>query len=170
MKTTYSAALKASPARPVVDDYGSCFADFVQMKTLALKRFERFGNRNGANANTLGFGKELVRNLGIRVDAVRLAELDAVTETLACNKQEFMMELLVAGIEQAKQAIRLAGLEKRYEETVDRRIAEAGFSMEPSSNEGYWTLHYAGRPVAAETFTAEDMTPGEASSRDAAGS
>ncbi|WP_061289687.1 hypothetical protein [Azotobacter vinelandii] len=155
MDKNYVQAVKANKARAGLGDYGSSFSDFVLMKTLAAKRLEHFGNRNGANANTLGFRKELVRNIGIRVDALRLAELDAITAILECNKQEFVMELLVAGIEQAKQAIKEAGLEKRYEELVDAKVSEAGFSVEPSSTEGYWVLHHGGKPIVSGAFVTE---------------
>jgi len=125
------------------------FTDFLTMKVIGSKRVQTFGNAYGANANTLGFShkKELVRNLGVRVDAVRLAELDAVTAILGCNKQEFVLELLVAGLEQAKAAIRTAGLRHLYDDALDRNMAAAGFTVEPSPNAGYWTLHHKGEPI-----------------------
>src|SRR5690348_15685387 len=98
---SYSAAVASLPIRSKGSDRDS-FSDYLFMKVIASKRIQQFGNAYGANANPLGFPKELVRNLGIRVDPVRLAELDALTEVLDCNKQEFVLELLVGGIEQGK--------------------------------------------------------------------
>ncbi len=153
MVTTYSEAIRANTegSERRRGAYSTGFSDFVAMKVLAAKRVDRFGSPHGANANVLGFTqrKELVRNLGIRIDAIRLAEIDALTEILGCNKQEFVLEVLVAGIEQAKEALYTAGLQTAYEEKLDLNIQEAGFSVEPSRNEGYWTLHYKGEPLIA---------------------
>ncbi len=149
MTMTYSEAVKASAEKGETGAYSASFSDFITMKVLAGKRTERFGNVYGANAHVMAFAqrKELVRNLGIRVDALRLAELDAVTEILNCNKQEFVLELLVAGIEQAKEAIATAGLQHVYDEAIDRKIAQAGFTVVPATTEGHWTLLHNGEPI-----------------------
>lgn len=157
MEIGYSAAMKIESGKAELTDFRTCFSDFVAMRTLAAKRLELFGNPRGANANTAGFGhlKELVRNVGLRVDAIRLAELDAVTELFACNKQEFFMELLVAGLDQAKDSIREAGLEKRYEALVDQRIAAAGITVGPSPNKGHLSLYFRGEPIVSPLFADE---------------
>lgn len=157
MQKTYSQAIKANMrkleeiGRPF-GPYGAGFSDFLMMKVLARKRVERFGNPFGANALPMVFSqkKELVRNVCVRVDPIRLAELDALMELLGCNKQEFVLELLVAGIEQAKAALRDAGLEPAFDEAVDKRMAEAGFTAEPSHHDGFWTLHHRGELVVNE--------------------
>ncbi|HEY8577940.1 MAG TPA: hypothetical protein VIL88_16560 [Devosia sp.] len=150
-KLTYTQSAAANQAQlpdlPRQDQ--DIFDDFLIMKIIEQKRVQQFGNRSGANTNALGFAqrKELVRNLGVRIDAVRLAELDAVTEFLGCNKQEFVMELLVAGLEQTKSVAAKNGLGLLLSETIDRKVEEAGFSVEPSANKGFWTLHYKGQPL-----------------------
>jgi hypothetical protein len=152
----YSEANKANEAALArqAGAYSSGFEDFLTMKTLARKRINMFGNPFGANAHALAFStkKELVRNLCVRVDAVRLAELDALTEVLDCNKQEFVMELLVAGIEQAKEALASQGLQQIFDECVDQRIADAGFTMEPAATEGFWTMHHRGEPIVNKDY------------------
>lgn len=149
MSMTYSSALKANAEKGETGAYSAGFSDFIAMKILASKRTERFGNVYGANAYLMAFSqrKELVCNLDIRIDAIRLAELDAVTEILNCNKQEFVLELIVAGIEQAKQALTAAGLQHAYDEVVDEKIAEVGISIAPSASQGCWTLHHNGEPI-----------------------
>ncbi|MGV3550118.1 hypothetical protein [Rhizobium sp.] len=125
------------------------FSDFVAMKVIALKRTHQYGNVYGANALPMGMAqhKGLVRNVCVRVDAMRIAELDALTELLDCNKQEFVLELLVAGMEQAKAALRTAGLEKAFDTAVDRKLDEAGFSVVPPGEGGFWGTHYQGKPI-----------------------
>ncbi|HMO30227.1 hypothetical protein [Enterovirga sp.] len=125
------------------------FSDFVKMKVLARKRIEQYGNPFGANAfpMILAQHKELLRNVCVRVDAPRIAELDAVTEILDCNKQEFVLELLVAGIEQAKAALREAGLESVFDAAVDRKLEEAGFTVAPPHEDGFWRTLYRGEQV-----------------------
>lgn len=128
---------------------GDSFADFITMKVITRKRVEQFGNIHGATANMVGFGqnKDLIKNLGVRIDAIRLAEIDALTEFLDCNKQKFVLELLAAGIEQAREAVVRAGLGDQFNAVLNRKIAEAGFSVEPSGDKGYWTLHHQGEPI-----------------------
>ena len=125
------------------------FADFVQMKVIALKRTHQYGNAFGANALPMTFAqyKGLLRNVCVRVDAMRIAELDALTELLDCNKQEFVLELLVAGMEQAKTALRAAGLEKAFDAAVDKKLEEAGFTVVPPNEDGFWGTHYQGKPL-----------------------
>lgn len=149
--TTYSQSVRENLARSNADDadYAEGFHDYLSMKTLARKRIERFGSPMGANATPLAFSDqpELVRNLCVRVDAIRLAELDALINVLGCSKQEFILELLVAGMAQARSMLARDGLQQAYEGDLDDRIEKAGFTVEPSPNEGYWTLHYRGNPL-----------------------
>lgn len=128
------------------------FSDFVTMKVLARKRIEQYGNPYGANSFPMAMAqhKELVRNVCVRVDAPRIAELDAVTEILDCNKQEFVLELLVAGIEQAKAALREAGLEHAFDAAVDRKLDEAGFTVAAADEAGFWGTHYRGNPITSK--------------------
>lgn len=128
---------------------GESFAEFLTLKVIARKRIEQFGNFHGATANMVGFGqnKDLIKNLGVRIDALRLAELDAITEFLDCNKQKFVLELLAAGIQQAREAVVAAGLEGRFNAVLDRKFAEAGFTVEPSGEKGHWALHHQGEPI-----------------------
>lgn len=148
---TYTQSVAANEAH--LSDYPrqdpAVFEDFLLMKIIEQKRVQQFGNRHGANANAMCFAqkKGLVRNLGVRVDAVRLAEIDAVTEFLGCNKQEFVMELLIAGLEQAKAAAAENGLSLLLNNAIDRKMEEAGFTVEPSPKEGFWTLHHKGQPL-----------------------
>lgn len=158
MAKTYTEAMKANYQKMeeigrYFGPYAAGFSDFLRMKVLARKRVERFGNPFGANALPMVFSqkKELMRNVCVRVDPIRLAELDALMEVLQCNKQEFVLELLVAGIEQAKAALREAGLEHAFDAAVDKRLAEAGFTAEPSpAGDGFWTLHHNGELVVNE--------------------
>ncbi|PYE39954.1 hypothetical protein DFI02_12032 [Rhizobium sp. PP-F2F-G20b] len=151
--------------RPQQDS--NIFREFLSMKVIEQRRVQQFGNRYGANAHAVGFAqkKELVRNLGVRIDAVRLAELDAITEFLGCNKQEFVMELLLSGLEQAKAAAAQGGLKPMLDEAIDRKVAEAGFSVEPSPNEGYWTLHYKGQPLHNERAAEQAQALGATTSQ-----
>jgi len=161
-KLTYTEAVAANEVQnphPVRQD-ASSFGEFLSMKIIEQKRIQQFGNRFGANANAVGFAqkKELVRNLGIRIDAIRLAELDAVTEFLGCNKQEFVMELLVAGLEQTKAVAAQNGLRLILDGVIDRKVEEAGFSVEPSPNEGFWALVHKGQPLHNERAAEQAKT------------
>lgn len=129
--------------------YQEGFGDFLQAKALARKRLERFGNPTGANATVLALSdkKELVRNLCVRVDALRLAEIEALTNVLGCNKQEFVLELLVAGIEQAKKVLDQQGIRHLFDQQLDQLVEEAGFTMEQAEPEGFYRTHYKGQPV-----------------------
>lgn len=154
MTITHSEAEKANGQKLAELGYvpgltGASFSDFLTMKVIALKRTHQFGNAYGANALPMGMSqhKGLVRNLCVRVDAMRIAELDALTELLDCNKQEFILELLVAGMEQAKTAIRAAGMEKIFDEAVDSKLDDAGFTVAPSPSEGFWATHYQGKLI-----------------------
>lgn len=144
---------------------GESFSDFVTMKVLARKRVEQFGNPYGANAMAMVFSdrKDLLRNVCVRVDPIRLAELDALMELLDCNKQEFVLELLVSGIERAKSALREAGLDAVLDAAVDRRLDEAGFAV-AQREDGFWTLEHRGERVVAKAAQAH-----EATARDATG-
>jgi len=153
MTVSYSEARKANEEKLLQIGYrpgptSESFSDFVKMKVLARKRIEQYGNPFGANAFPMALSqhKELLRNVCVRVDAFRIAELDALTELLDCNKQEFVLELLVAGIEQAKTALRKAGLEHAFDAAVDRKLDEAGFTVAPN-NGGFWGMSYRGEPI-----------------------
>jgi len=160
-KLTYTQSVTSNlamdPDRPHQDS--NVFSEFLTMKIIEQRRIQQFGNRYGANAHAVGFAqkKDLVRNLGVRIDAVRLAELDAVTEFLGCNKQEFVMELLLSGLEQAKVAIAQGGLKPMLDKTIDRKVEEAGFSVEPSPNGGFWTLHYKGQALHNQRAAQQDQ-------------
>ena len=144
----YSEALKRNQERHAVPAQDDGFEEFLMSKTLDRKRIERFGNPFGANALPLALtgNPELVRNLCVRVDAMRLAELDAVIAVLGCNKQEFVLEMLVSGLARAQSLIGEHGLKEVFEATMDEKIAEAGFSMVEAGN-GYWQTHYKGKPL-----------------------
>lgn len=131
------------------------FSDFVQMKLLARKRVEQYGNPFGANSFPMALAqhKELVRNVCIRVDAPRIAELDALTEVLDCNKQEFVLELLVAGIEQAKSQLTEAGLRYAFDAAVDRKLDEAGFTVDAATEAGFWRTSYRNEPIVNKDAT-----------------
>ena len=154
MQKTHSEARKANEKKLHEMGYrpgptSQSFSDFVTMKVLARKRIEQYGNPYGANSfpMVMAHHKELVRNVCVRVDAPRIAELDAVTEMLDCNKQEFVLELLVAGIEQAKAALREAGLENAFDAAVDRKLDDAGFTVTAPNEDGLWGSHYRGEPI-----------------------
>lgn len=157
--TTYSEATRENLAQNGAEDgdYADGFHDYLTMKTLARKRVERFGSPVGANTTPVGFSHqpELLRNLCVRVDAIRLAELDALTDVLGCSKQEFILELLVAGMAQARSLLARHGLQHPYESDLDDRIHKAGFTVEPSTNEGYWTLHYRGKPLKNSDYESQ---------------
>lgn len=144
---------------------GESFSEFVTMKVIARKRIEQYGNPFGANAMGMVFSdrKDLVRNVCVRVDPIRLAELDALMELLDCNKQEFVLELLVAGIEQTKAALREAGLEASFDTAVDQRLKQAGFAVAQREN-GFWGLTHDGATVATKEAQAH-RAAAEASTR-----
>jgi hypothetical protein len=153
MQKTHSEARKANERKLREMGYrpgptSESFSDFVKMKVLARKRIEQYGNPYGANSFPMVMAqhKELVRNVCVRVDAPRIAELDALTELLDCNKQEFVLELLVAGIEQAKTALREAGLEHAFDAAVDKKLDDAGFTVAPNKG-GFWGMNYRGEPI-----------------------
>jgi len=145
------AELTAARRETGIGPTGESFAEFLTLKVIARKRIEQFGNIHGATANLVGFGqgKDLIKNLGVRIDALRLAELDALTEFLDCNKQKFVLELLAAGIQQAREAVARAGLEERFNAVLDRKIAEAGFTLEASGEKDDWALHHQGEPLVS---------------------
>jgi len=145
---------------------GDSFSDFITMKVIAQRRSHQFGNPFGANATAMVFAqyKELLRNVCVRVDPFRMAELDALTEVLDCNKQEFVLELLVAGMEQAKAALRAAGLERAFDDAVDKRLDEAGFSVAPQSASGFWQTHYRGKPIVNKQAEHHEKMAGAISS------
>lgn len=154
MQATHSEARKANERKLREIGYrpgptNESFSDFVTMKVLWRKRIEQYGNPFGANSFPMAMAqhKELVRNVCVRVDAPRIAELDALAEVLDCNKQEFVLELLVAGIEQAKAALREAGLEHAFDAAVDRKLNEAGFTVVAPNEAGFWGTHYRGEPI-----------------------
>lgn len=153
MTTTHSDARKANEEKLHQMGYrpgptSESFSDFVKMKVLARKRIEQYGNPFGANSFPMALAqhKELLRNVCVRVDALRIAELDALTEILDCNKQEFVLELLVAGIEQAKTSLREAGLAYAFDAAVDKKLDDAGFTVAPLNN-GFWGMNYRGEPI-----------------------
>lgn len=128
---------------------GESFSDFIKMKVIAQRRTHQFGTPFGANSTPMVFAqyKELLRNVCVRIYPFRMAELDALTEILDCNKQEFVLELLVAGMEQAKAALREGGLERAFDEAVDKKLEDTGFSVAPQSPDGFWQTHYRGKPI-----------------------
>lgn len=128
---------------------GESFSEFVSMKVISAKRTHQYGTPYGANSLAMVCAqyKDLLRNVCVRVDALHAAELDALTEILDCNKQEFVLELLIAGIEQTKSALKSAGLERAFDEAVDNKLNDLGFSVEPANEEGFWGTNYKGKPI-----------------------
>lgn len=127
------------------------FDDFLTMKTLGTKRVWSFGNALGANAGQICMGghrSDLVRNLCVRLDLLRLVELDAVTDVLDCSKQEFVLEALSAAISKAFHSIEEHGLAHLFEQRFKERFEKAGFSFRPIAEGGaHEALHFDGEPV-----------------------
>ncbi|MBI1867607.1 MAG: hypothetical protein HYS06_04840 [Methylocystis sp.] len=123
------------------------FDDFLTMKTIGTKRVWTFGNPLGANASPVcmgGHSRELVRNLCVRVDALTLAELDAVTDVLDCSKQEFVVEALSAAIAKAMHGIDEQGLAHLFDERIKDRLEKAELSFQPSADGSHEWLYFRG--------------------------
>jgi hypothetical protein len=140
------------------------FDDFVVMKAIGAKRVQSFGNAFGANASPVGMGshsKELVRNLCVRVDALSLAEIDALTDVLECSKQEFVIELLTAGIAKTMATLEQQGLAGLFEQRMSERLEKAELSFRPTADGKFTTLHFRGEQVRAKDWKqAEAPGPG----------
>jgi hypothetical protein len=142
------------------------FDDFVAMKAIGAKRIQTFGNAFGANASPVGMGshsKELVRNLCVRLDALSLAEIDALTDALECSKQEFVVELLAAGIAKTMAALEQQGLSSVFEERMGERLKKAELSFQPTADGKYRHLCFRGEVIRAKDWKRHE-TPDEPAS------
>lgn len=164
MSVSYTDAVKANNVAGGRERgaYAEGFSDFLTMKVIGAKRLDMFGTAYGANSipMTLGQRKEAVRSLGVRIDAICLAELESLIEMLGCSKQEFVLEVLSAGIEQGKDALKSAGLLAAYEVKVNRRVREAGFTSVPAPTKGFYHTHYNGELAVNKEYDAHQAAVG----------
>jgi hypothetical protein len=126
------------------------FDDFLTMKSIAAKRTWTFGNGLGANAGAVcmgGHSKELVRNLCVRIDALTLAQLDAVTDVMECSKQEFVLEAVSSAIAKATTNLRAQGLSQPLEQSLRTQLEKAELSYEYSDDAKGGALRYRGELI-----------------------
>lgn len=126
------------------------FQDFLTMKAISGKRIQTFGNAFGANAGPVcmgGHSRDLVRNLCVRLDALRLAELDALTDVLDCSKQEFVLEALASAIAKAIASIEEHGLAHVFEEKINQRLEKAELSFRSSPDGAHQWLYFRGELI-----------------------
>jgi hypothetical protein len=127
------------------------FDDFLTVKTFGAIRASSVGAAlvGDAGSNGMGgFSSELLRNLCVRIDALRLVELDAVTDVLDCSKQEFVVEALSAALLKAFHRFEEHGLAAVLEQRYKQRFEQAGFSFCPiAGGDSHQTLHFNGEPV-----------------------
>jgi hypothetical protein len=140
------------------------FDDYVAMKAIGAKRIQTFGNSFGANASPVGMGshnKALVRNLCVRLDALSLAEIDALTDVLECSKQEFVVELLAAGIAKTMAALEQHGLAAVFEERMGERLKKAELSFRPTADGKHNVLCFRDEVIRAKDWSLAE-TPDQA--------
>jgi hypothetical protein len=131
------------------------FDDYVAMKAIGAKRVQTFGNAWGANANPVGMSshsKDLVRNLCVRLDALSLAEIDAITDVLVCSKQEFIVELLASGIAKTIAELVQHGLAPVFDERMSERLKKAELSFQPTADGKHSLLCFRGDVIRAKNW------------------
>lgn len=89
-------------------DEEKMLSEFLILKSLTAKRRDCVANPFGANMNVLAFlnKKDLVRNLCVRIDLVRMLHVEAIIEVLETNKQELVLEAVCSAIAQAERIMK----------------------------------------------------------------
>jgi hypothetical protein len=98
------------------------FDDFVAMKAIGAKRIQTFGNAWGANASP------------------------------KCSKQEFVIELLAAGIARTIAELVQHGLAPVFDERMSERLKKAELSFQPTADGKHSLLCFRGEVIRAKNW------------------